>query len=152
MTTVLTQGIEIHKQGFMRVAMQMYTLAFFLNPLESEAEFYSAVSLHMMGEHQVTFQRLNEFIDKYPNQPWAYVIASHSCAILNNTRGLELILTKSNKNNIKLPVLDLMIGFLLESEGQTKQAIAFYEKNAQSSDNSPFSNIFNSRVERMSHE
>lgn len=148
----LDTAVSMHKEGFIRTALQMYALAFTLTSSENMAELYSLSSLHLLGEHQVAFEKLNEFIDKYPNHPWAYVVASHSCATINNITGLELILTKSYKNNVKVPVLDLMIGFLLEGKGQTKKAIAFYEKNAQSSGDSPFTDIFNSRLERMSHE
>ncbi len=145
-------GIEIHKQGFMRVAMQIYALAFFLNPLESEAELYSAVSLHLMGEHQVAFQRLNQFIDKYPNQPCAYVIAGHSCAIMNDITGLELILTKADVHNIKMPLLDFLIGFHLESKGQPNEALSLYEKRNQETNVEMFSSIYSFLMERIKHE
>lgn len=148
----LDTAISLHKEGFIRTALQMYALAFTLASSENTAELYSLSSLHLLGEHQVAFEKLNEFIDKYPDHPWAYVVASHSCATINNTTGLELILTKSYKNNVKLPILDLMVGFLLEGKGQIKQAIAFYEKNVQSSVDNPFYSMFNSRLNRMSHE
>ncbi|MBN1454463.1 MAG: hypothetical protein JW963_25825 [Anaerolineales bacterium] len=148
----LDAAVSLHKEGLIRTALQMYALAFTLTSLENMSEFYALASLHLMGEHQVAFDKLNEFIDKYPSHSWGYVVAGHSCAVINNTTGLELVLTKSSKNNVKLPVLDLLIGFLLESKGQIKQAMVFYEKSIQNSSNSPFVNIFKSRVERISHE
>jgi hypothetical protein len=106
----------------------------------------------MMGEHQVAFQRLNEFIDKYPNQPWAYVIAGHSCAIMNDITGLELILTKADMHNIKIPLLDFLMGFRLETKGQSNQALSLYEKCVKDTKIEMFSNMYIFHIERIKHE
>ncbi len=146
-------AIDLHKEGFIQAAIQMYAVAFTLNQSESLAEVSSLASLHQMGEHQVSFERLNHYIDKITQEPYAYIIAGHSCATINNISGLELILTKSNKNNvIKNPFIDLLIGFYLESKGQTKQAVSYYQKNANNSDNEAITNIFSFRLERIMHE
>jgi tetratricopeptide (TPR) repeat protein len=145
-------AVELHKQGFMRMAMQMYALAFVLNPSENIAEFYSVVSLHMMGENQVAFQKMNQFIDKDPKLPWAYVIGGHACAMMNDITGLELILTKADLHNIKLPLLDFLKGFCLESKGQSNQALSLYEKCIQVTSVEMFSNLYKFHIERIRHE
>ncbi len=145
-------AVTLHKDGFIRVAMQMYALAFVLDSSEIKAELYSLASLHLMGEHQVAFERMNQFTENHPDQFLAYILASHSCAITNNVTGLELILKKSHTNNINSPFLDLLKGFYIESKGQIEQAIRFYESKAQNSNNEFITNLFNSRIERITYE
>lgn len=146
------RGVESHKEGFIRLALHMYALAFFLKPTGNTPEFYSLAALHLLGEHQIAFERTNQFIDKYPKNVFAYIVAGNSCAILGNLSGLELILTKAHSNKIKTPLIDLQIGYYLESKGQIRQAQNYYEKCAKESNNEMFSNIFNSRLERTKHE
>lgn len=148
----LSKALELHQENLMRHALQMYSLSFSLNPTNETPEMYCLVSLHLLGEHQLTFERSSQFIDKYPNTFWSYVIACHSCAINKDITGLELILTKAYKNNVKAPILDLLIGYFLESKGQSKQAKDYYKKNIQNLDDDPYSKIFHFLAERIKHE
>jgi hypothetical protein len=145
-------ALGLHKQGLMRLAMQMYALAFALKPSEDTAEFYAGVALHRMGEHEASFQKMNQLIDKDPRNPWAYIIAGHSCAVINDMDGLESILKKAAVSKLKMPLLDFLNGFYYESRGQAQKALRLYEEGAKETDVEMFSNIYKFHIERIRHE
>lgn len=144
-----------HQEGHIKLAMQMYALASVLDSSKTESEIFALASLHILGEHEIAFQKLSNFIDTRLGdklniiEPWAYVIACNSCATINNITGLEKILIKAKKNNVQFPFRDFIVGFYYESSNQHEQAIKFYQKKAQAADDEFEQNSFNMRIARL---
>jgi tetratricopeptide (TPR) repeat protein len=142
---------QLHNEGLMKFAAQFYATAYTLNSLDHNLELSFAVTLHRMGKHSSTYQLLKKYLDLYPTEFFAYIIACTSCAIDNNLSGLISLLKQAKDNNVdNSPIFDLFKGFYLERSGDLPRAKNYYQKKLMTIRDDPISQFFENYIKRIS--
>ena len=140
------------KEGLMDDATRMFALAFFFDPSNFIPELNIVASFHLMGENEVAFEKINQFIDKNPNLPFGYFLAGNISAAMKNFTSMELMLTKANLNKVKFPDIGIFAGLYLEEKGKPKEAISLYKKFSQDYADQVYGKLFEYLVTRISTE
>ena len=141
---------EFHKYGCLRLAVNMYALAFALDPSNKDAEYNCVVCLNLMSEHELAYQRAENLVNKYSSNDEIYAIGGIAAIIMGNLDTLETMLSIAKKNGINSEILDMLIGYNLERKGQIDQALRHYETSISKYNN--FAPYFEGYIRRITFE